>query len=135
MNLFNWGEIILSSGKKSKLKVDCDALSDGDIKTLAEMIRVLVGQPFGSVEGIPRGGMRLAEALEDFKTEGPHLIADDVWTTGGSMINAVMARMGPSRNFENQPKILGAVIFARGKLPSSGWVKAIWHLDESLWEI
>ncbi len=135
MNLFNFAEVILSSGKKSKVKVDCDALSDRDINTLAEMIRVLVGQPFGSVEGIPRGGLRLADSLQDFVTEGAHLLVDDVWTTGGSMTNAVMARIGPSRNWENQPKIIGAVIFNRGKLPESGWVKAIWHMDESLFEL
>ncbi len=140
MNLFNFAEFVLSSGKKSKVKIDCDALSDKDINTLAEMIRVLVGQPFGSVEGIPQGGLKLAEALREFATDGAHLIVDDVFTTGGSIQRQRQNRAsglpyGQLPLEDPNCQIIGAVIFTRGKLPESGWVKAIWHMDASLWEL
>jgi hypothetical protein len=39
MNLFQLGSFTLASGKSSYWKLECDALADDDIKTLAEMIR------------------------------------------------------------------------------------------------
>jgi len=66
MNLFQLGDFTLNSGAKSVWKIDCDALSDGDIAALARMVQILVG-PFHSVEGIPRGGLRLAESSLAFR--------------------------------------------------------------------
>lgn len=109
--LFQRGEFTLASGAKSSWKIECDALTDEDWQTLALML-VEVLPPFGWVEGVPRGGLPLAAALRPHVTSGPCLIADDVWTTGGSMnryadgcAEAVMGWMG-------------AVVFARGPLPT-----------------
>lgn len=63
----------------------------------------------GAVEGVPRGGLRLAEACRELATSGPLLIADDVCTTGASMEEH---RRGRSA--------VGLVIFTRG--PTPDWV-------------
>jgi orotate phosphoribosyltransferase len=123
MNLFNLANFTLSSGKKSNWKIDCDALSESDIECLAHLIKQLVGN-FASVEGVPTGGNRLAEALKPFCSKGPHLIVDDVLTTGRSMTKALNAH-------KEDKWIIGAVIFARG--PVLTWVKALFSIDESLW--
>ncbi len=67
MNLFQRGAFVLSSGAKSTWKIECDALTPDDVETLAEMIRQIV-VPFGSVEGVPRGGLRLAAAMKKYAT-------------------------------------------------------------------
>jgi len=64
---------------------------------------------FGAVEGVPSGGLRFAEALRQYQSAGPLLIADDVLTTGASM---ELHRAGRDA--------LGVVIFARGPCPA--WV-------------
>jgi hypothetical protein len=109
-------------------------LSDSDIRTLADMIRAMVG-PFSSVEGVPRGGQRLEQALRPFATIGPHLIVDDVLTTGRSMEKAKSDFAGAQHRLTEIQSlglgIIGAVIFARGQLPY--WIKALFKMPESLW--
>src|SRR5471030_485851 len=83
-NLFNNGDFRLSSGLISTLKIDCDALSEMDIESCAAMLSNLVC-PFGKVEAIPKGGCRLAVAMEKYSTVGKVLICDDVYSTGSSM--------------------------------------------------
>lgn len=132
MSLFELGNFILSSGAKSCWKIECDALSAPDIGTLAVLIAQMVG-PFASVEGVPRGGLRLAEALRPFRTQlGCHLIVDDVLTTGGSLERhkAAYASAG-SDTFPRQDVIIGAVVFARGPCPP--WIKAVFQLSPELW--
>lgn len=127
MDLFQLGKFTLNSGAESSWKIDCDALTDGEVNALAEMILHVTG-PFGSVEGIPRGGVRLAESLARFVTTNPrplpHLIVDDVLTTGGSMERA-RAKHGDSTS------VLGVVVFARGLCPS--WIRPLFQLPEPLW--
>lgn len=134
MNLFQSGDFTLSSGKKSAWKLECDSLTDADIVTLAAMIRQLVG-PFGSVEGVPRGGLRLAHALCEFAkptASGSHLIVDDVLTTGASMERALDRRKGGSLGVTlGGVPYVGAVVFARGPCPS--WVKALFQMPKELW--
>lgn len=120
-NLFRLGEFALSSGRPSRLKIDCDALGDDDIEALALLVRHLVG-PFSSVEGVPRGGVRLAEALRMYEIDGPHLIVDDVLTTGAGMVRAAKAC--------GKPAFVGAVIFARGPCPA--WVEPVFRLHPEL---
>lgn len=101
--LFRRGDFKLHSGDMSRFKIDCDALTDEDITCLAEMIGT--GFSFSRVIGIPRGGLRLAEALLPYCDDGDGfgtLIVDDVLTTGRSMREAYI------------PGAFGVVIFARG---------------------
>lgn len=133
MSLFQLGDFTLNSGAKSAWKLECDALTDDDIEALALMVRQIVG-PFQSVEGVPRGGLRLAKALEPHwawlgagqSWRSRHLIVDDVLTTGGSMERAKAAHSGQGRG-----EILGAVIFARGPCPE--WIKPVFQMPEHLW--
>lgn len=84
MALFEWGSFPLHSGGTTKFFIDCDALSDKSIESLANYIAHRF--KFNAVYGIPRGGIRLADALRPFcnpKARFP-LIVDDVVTTGQS---------------------------------------------------
>lgn len=129
MSLFATGHFTLHSGASTSWKIDCDCLSDSDIATIAQMIRQLVG-PFGSVEGVPRGGLRLAAALLPHVQAGArHLIVDDVLTSGRSMEETRQRYDGGREPPEGAVK--GAVIFARGQLPL--WVEAVCQLPEELW--
>ncbi len=102
---------MLHSGARSTWKIDCDALGEEDLATIAALMVLLVPK-FGSVEGVPTGGLRLAEKMNFYITEGPHLIVDDVLTTGISMEEIRRGR-----------DAIGAVIFARGKCPS--WIRPL----------
>lgn len=110
MNLFQFfpDGIKLNSGKVSKWKIECDALSDKDIDTIAFMLSEKL-PPFGSILGVPRGGLKLATAMEPYITKGPLLIVDDVLTTGNSM-----------ERTRKEADAIGAVIFARNICPK--WI-------------
>lgn len=115
-DLFQAGQIELHSGAKTNWKIECDALSDSEIDTLALMLSEIL-PAFGSVEGVPRGGDRLAKAMLRYCTTGPLLIVDDVLTTGNSM--------AAHRAFRK--RTIGAVLFARGQCPP--WVVPLFQLD------
>lgn len=106
--LFNAGDFELHSGGRSRLLIDCDALTDDDLAALAEHATTVL-PPFGGLLGVARGGLRFAKALEPHVTDGPLLIVDDVLTTGASM-----------EQFRVSQRDIGVVIFARGDCPS--WV-------------
>jgi hypothetical protein len=129
-NLFQLGDFTLHSGAKAKWKLECDALADADWKALAEMIAQMVG-PFSSVEGIPQGGLKLAEYLDKYKTSEPgfHLIVNDVLTTGGSLIRARAAYLADPAHSATQ--VDGAVVFAQGRCPA--WVRALFQMPRGLW--
>src|SRR5262245_411731 len=104
MALFELGEFILSSGQKSNFKINCDALSFQDWRTLAWLLVKRLPK-FGEVEGVPRGGIPLANALKPFRSPSKTLlIVDDVLTTGNSMEKLRAGR-----------EAIGAVIFARNE--------------------
>ena len=132
MELFQPGDFTLNSGAKSKWKLECDALTDGDISTLATMIQQLVG-PFMAVTGVPRGGLRLERALAPLTTDhGCHLIVDDVLTTGGSMDRLVRSRWPATcQDLLQDGFVVGAVIFARGQCPP--WIKAVFQMPPAFW--
>ncbi len=105
MNLFQSGDFPLHSGSRSSFKIDVDALSDDEITTLAEQFARRLPS-FCEVEGVPRGGLRLAAALQPYATHKDHchplLIVDDVYTTGASMQTHRAGR-----------DAIGAVLFSR----------------------
>lgn len=113
MNLFQTGDFTLASGAKSTWKIECDALSPEDWDGLAAMMVDVLPLLFGSVYGVPRGGMPLAAALQPYASDhsGTILVVDDVWTTGGSM-ERYIAQQGTVRG-----PIQRAVVFARRPPP------------------
>lgn len=134
VHLFQRGEFVLNSGAVSGWKIECDALTDADWDGVAAMARQLVPQ-FSAVTGVPRGGLKLEERLKPFATPGtgPHLIVDDVLTTGGSMEKVrkeVFLRDGIDENQRFQ-YCTGVVLFARGQCP--WWVRAIFQMPETFW--
>lgn len=120
LDLFQTGRFTLNSGVQRDWKIECDSLTDGDIATLARMIAPRL-PAFKETIPVPRGGCRLAAALNEYATEGYgyRLIVEDVLTTGASM-EAVRAAL-PGGN-----KALGLVIFACKRPPR--WVIPIWTM-------
>lgn len=123
LNLFQTGFFKLSSGVASDFKIDCDALSDEDINTIAlQLVRRL--PMYAEVEGIPSGGLRLAEAMSKYTVPfqpirvQPLLIVDDVFTSGRSMELKRDYRVG----------VIGAVIFARN--PTPAWITPLFRLEQ-----
>jgi len=119
MNLFKSGDFILHSGGKSNFFIDCDTLSDADWQALARYIYDK-GFRFRKVIGIPRGGLKLAEALKPYcfpNPEYPILIVDDVLTTGKSM---------EEEKIKHNESVIGIVIFARNPCPN--WIKAVFQM-------
>ncbi len=127
--LIHLGQVILHSGDESSFKLIADDFIEENLEGLVELIRMLAG-PFSSVEGIPRGGDRLAEALHPHcSKKGAHLLVDDVCTTGISLEDARGNAESPYRG--NHKNVKGVVVFARGRCPS--WVQAIFQMPEALW--
>lgn len=126
--LIQVGKFTLNSGATSNWKLVADDFIRDNLPGLVELVRLMVG-PYSSVEGVPRGGTLLADALRPFAVlNGPHLIVDDVLTTGGSMIrayDAALLRLG------RITPVTGAVVFGRGQLPH--WVKAVFPMPEVFW--
>lgn len=119
-NLFQSGKFALASGEVSEFKIVCDSLTPADWKTLALMILPSLPK-FGTVEGVPSGGLAFARALQDFATEGHArtLICDDVLTTGGSM----------GRHRAGRVNTAGVVAFCRGNCPR--WVVPVFRFYQA----
>ncbi len=116
--VFQLGDFVLASGQHSTWKVECDALTAEDWATLAAMaMEIFPDLRFCKAVGVPRGGIPFAEALASYATEGPVLVVDDVFTTGGSLA-AVLAE---------HPGSLGLVAFARNQVPDG--IMALWTLN------
>lgn len=115
MSLFELGDFRLHSGEQSAWKIECDALTDADLKALAS--RAASRIDFGDVLGVPRGGLRFAAALRPYVKHGHHpmLIVDDVLTTGRSV----------QELRQKHPGAIGLVIFSRGICPPD--VRAIFQ--------
>lgn len=87
MNLFQDGEFVGHAGLPLSWKIECDAISNKEWRCLAKMIMEYQINPFSKAEGIPRGGVALGDALNEYATGNPDhpvLVADDVYTTGTS---------------------------------------------------
>jgi len=125
LTLFQRADFTSHSGVALSWKIDCDALTDDDIEALAHMAGDRIGQ-YHRVIGVPRGGLRLAAAMERLPNLNPAdnrvLIVDDVLTTGRSMNEARMA-LGEEGMWW---RAVGLVIFARGPCPV--WVRPLFQM-------
>ena len=123
-NLFERGKFTSNAGITLDYKIDCDALTDEDIETLAKVIGE--GMGFSKAISVPTGGDRLTAALVQYEdiTYDTILIVDDVLTTGGSM-ERVKKRVMHDYSDEYD-EIIGIVVFARGECPD--WIEAIFQL-------
>lgn len=118
--LFQSGDFTLSSGMRSSLKIECDALTDADWKTLATAAFAGYGGAWGEAVGVPRGGLTLARYLNEFSMTREEaaereiysyvdvLVVDDVVTTGKSL-------SGLARAYRKQGKSVDMMAaFSRG---------------------
>jgi orotate phosphoribosyltransferase len=121
MTIFINESFVSHSGRRLPWKLDLDGFTEDDWNAIAEIIAERYR--FGAVYGVPRGGIRLAMALERYiKPHGYQtLIVDDVLTTGRSMEHA---RAG----MDYYPNVFGVVVIARGRCPS--WVSAIFTVSD-----
>lgn len=102
-------DFIGAGGQSLSWKIECDVLSDADLKTIAAVCAPSLPK-FCEAVGVPCGGLRLAAAMNAYADPAAKrvLIVDDVWTTGKSM-----TAIGAS-----YAEWIGFVAFARGPLPS-----------------
>jgi hypothetical protein len=119
--LFKPGDFTSTAGKLLSGKIECDAFDDEDWEWCADIIRQTT--TFNSVIGVPRGGLKLAKALEKYADPKSYweLVVDDVYTTGKSI----------TPYFKKNS--LGFVVFNRGRdIPSK--IYAIFHCcDRACW--
>ena len=122
--MFKIGDFISHAGLSLKWKIECDALTKEDWDGLARMIMDYETRSFGSVEGIPRGGIPLANALQKYATEGPPMIVDDIYTTGKSFKDYCYEHYR-TMSFDYNPKW---VVFARKEIDERSGVKALFRM-------
>ena len=130
VQLFNWGSFSLSSGRHSKLKIDCDALTPADLQTCAKLLREIL-PPFDYAAGVRFGGYPLAEIMQEFTVilrgqARQMLIVDDVFTTGASLCR----ERDKLRKLFPQAIFSGAVIVARA--PTPHWITPLFTLNPHL---
>jgi hypothetical protein len=112
------------SGLDLSWKIEMDALSDPEWFTIKKMIMELT-PPFKEAVGIPTGGSKLGDLLNEHgtgKEEDPICIVDDVLTTGESMEYFLTQYQRNRRPFT----VIGWVVFARGQCP--GWVTSLFQM-------
>lgn len=124
--LFSVGDFTSHAGLPLKWKIECDAISPEQWSALATMIMDYQKEPFSKVLGIPRGGLSLQYALEQYVTEGDHpwLVVDDVYTTGTSF-----------REFCTNAKTMFShkwVVFARKPIPAMENINALFTMPGSI---
>ena len=124
MNLFQSVNFKSHSGLNLTWKIEMDALSDQDWFTIKKMIMEIT-PPFREAVGIPSGGVKLGDLLNEHATgkeEDPICIVDDVLTTGESMEYFLTQYQRNRRPFT----AIGWVVFARTQCPL--WVKALFQM-------
>ena len=87
IDLFQKQKFTSHAGIPMEWKIEMDAVSDKEWDCLASMIMDYQKEPFSKVVGIPRGGVKLQNALQKYSEwEQKHLwlVVDDVYTTGTS---------------------------------------------------
>ena len=123
-HLFQSIDFTSHSGLDLSWKIEMDALSDPEWFTIKKMIMELT-PPFKEAVGIPQGGTKLGDLLNEHgtgKEEDPICIVDDVLTTGESMEYFLTQYQRNRRPFT----AIGWVVFARGQCP--GWVTSLFQM-------
>ena len=88
MKLFQDGDFKSHAGLPLKWKLECDAITDEEWRCIAKMVMDYQVQPFYKAVGIPRGGLKFAEAMNEYASGDPAdqtMICDDVFTTGTTL--------------------------------------------------
>ncbi len=126
MDLFQKQKFTSHAGIPMEWKIEMDAVSDKEWDCLASMIMDYQKKPFSKVVGIPRGGIKLQNALQKYSSgdaSDPWLVVDDVYTTGTSF-----------REFCTTKETMDAykwVVFARqptARVRGRGGVKALFTM-------
>ena len=92
MNLFQDGDFTSHAGLPLKWKLECDAINDNEWRCIAKMVMDYQDRPFYKAVGIPRGGLKFAEAMNEYASGNDTdqiMICDDVFTTGTSMLDFI----------------------------------------------
>ena len=124
--LFDDEEFTSHAGLKLGWKIEMDALYTDDWRCLAKMIMEYENRPFREAVGIPRGGVRLGQMLNEYATgnpDDPVLIVDDVYTTGTSF-REFIAEQYPDE------KVICWTVFARDVI--SGNINALFQMPSSM---
>ena len=125
--LFEYGDFTSHAGKQLPFKIECDVFDSQDWDTIAKMVMLYQTVPFSHAEGIPRGGVPFAEAMNKYasgnKKDMP-MICDDIWTTGTSFKDYMK---------ENYPQALAGwghrwVVFQRGPNQTLNECRALFKL-------
>jgi hypothetical protein len=125
MDLFQKQKFTSHAGIPMEWKIEMDAISDKEWDCLASMIMDYQKEPFSKVVGIPRGGVKLQNALQkysEWEQNHPWLVVDDVYTTGTSF-----------REFCTTRETMFAykwVVFARKPTDSDSGVRALFTMPE-----
>lgn len=126
-NLFQHGAFRSAAGLQLTWKIDCDALTDMDWRTVAGIVTGS-GIYYREAVGVPTGGERFAAALNLFcwpEKSDVTLLVDDVLTTGGSMIRE-REKLGDKR-------VLGIVLFSRMH-NTPEWIRPIFQLGGNFYD-
>ena len=119
MNLIRLGKVVLSSGVESDFKLECDRFIDENIDGLAFLIAKIIG-PFSSAEGVPRGGLRLAESLSRHAVQPMYRVHEwnSSWTCNYcGVAEELMAGFGcPARPYSAPRLIVDDVLTTGGSM-------------------
>jgi|TARA_Y100001951_G_scaffold27881_1_gene21697 hypothetical protein len=127
IDLFQKIDFTSHAGLDLTWKIEMDALSQKEWECISTMILEL-SPPFREAIGIPTGGVKLQNLLNQYGTgerTDPICIVDDVLTTGNSM-NEFLQICGCFGSLPNPNTYIGWVVFARNKPPH--WCKALFQM-------
>ena len=91
-SLIQMGDFTSHAGLPLKWKLECDAITDEEWRCLAKMVMDYQDRPFYKAVGIPRGGLKFAEAMNEYASGNDVdqiMICDDVFTTGTSILDFI----------------------------------------------
>jgi|TARA_B100001093_G_scaffold462228_1_gene477290 hypothetical protein len=128
-DLFQQSNFKSHAGLDLTWKIECDAISDAEWECFARMISEIETRQFSKVVGIPRGGVKLQNALSNYVSgdaNDPILIVDDVWTTGTSFRE--FTEIQTIKDDIEQKDWFGWCIFARTMTDSK--VSALFQMPE-----